>query len=235
MSLTSRAHIAVLTLATLMGCATTPTPVPSPGTGLSCEPLDYKGPFPEAASPETWNPEPCPRGFVSLRFVVDGGHVYAIGVRVNEREAGTPFVVGPMTDLKSDLPTEEAVKAGMASKDWHAFYGKLFKACGGSRPLALVCPRGDCPITPEIPPPPGVLGMTASYGPGAIASLQPAPTGQAYAALDAAGPAPVATDAAMSVLANAQRTPEREKARRDLIADTVARAACAAKILTVPR
>ena len=90
-----------------------------------------------------------------------------------------------------------------------------------------MCPGPTCPKTPEIPPP-GLLGTTTSYGTGSISALEPGSTERAYAARADTGGA-LATDVVQGVLT---QSPE---ARRRLVADTVERAVCAAKVLTVPK
>lgn len=236
-----RAQVVLAVLAAaLAGCATAPAPMPPARTGgLSCGPLERKVEFPKRAeSPDAWDPEPCGRGFVSLRFVVVGEHVYAIGVSIHDgprEEPLKPFVVGPMPDLPSDMSKGDAVQMGRKKGDWHTFYQKLYRAYGHSRPLALVCPDRDCPITPESPPP-GLLGMTASYGSGSFAALEPIPIDRAYAARADVDGGRVATDA-VQVQTGPQaptQIPKQEPVSQALITDTVARAVCAAKILTVP-
>jgi hypothetical protein len=176
---------------------------------------------------EKWQPKRCER-VLSIRFVVDGDQICAIGVLVKDEFAYEPlFLVGPMANLRGPISEEEAAKAARAYPDWHAFYKKLFHSCGKSRPLALVCPGPDCPMTPEIPPP-GLLGMTTSYGSGSIAALEPGFTERAYASRATAG-GQIATDAVQGMLAQSK------DARRTLVVDTAARAVCAAKILTVPK
>jgi hypothetical protein len=225
-----RARVVLVGLAAgLVSCATAPTPAPNtPPSGLSCGAFEFKGPVPDLVSPDKWEAKRCSRGFLSVRYVVDGAQIYAIGVLVKDGfEFEPPFLVGPMDNLPDDTPTADAAKMARAYPMWQAFYSRLSKACGDSRPLSLVCPAGECPKTPEIPPP-GLLGTTTSYGTGSISALEPGSTERAYAARADTGGA-LATDVVQGVLT---QSPE---ARRRLVADTVERAVCAAKVLTVPK
>jgi len=202
--------------------------------GLSCEPFEYTGEFPKTVRPEAWVVGHCERGFVSLRFVAVGTSVYAIGVHVRDEKPDKVFAVGPMANLPDRMPEKEAAGEMLRKHpDWATFYGKLYKACGDSRPMALVCPGRDCPMTPEMPPP-GLLGMTASYGSGSFSALEPIPGDRAYAARADVDGGQTATDALQTAPGVSLHLSEQEKARRAMISDTVARAVCAAKILTVP-
>ncbi|HEY3585533.1 MAG TPA: hypothetical protein VGK85_00205, partial [Myxococcaceae bacterium] len=191
----------------LAGCATTG----QQGTGGSnlfgCEQIPFSEPVPKPTDPQNWHPEKGERGYVHVLFFVAGGQVYAIGVPVvgPAKGAERPFFVGPMKNLDAAFPPppSAAAKELQQYPDWHAFYRELFRAYGDSRPLALVCPGPDCPITPESPPP-GVLGATASFsttalGPGA--TLERSLGTIRFAALDAQAPAKTATDATLTALA----------------------------------
>jgi hypothetical protein len=221
-----RARVVLVGLAAgLVSCATAPTPAPNtPPSGLSCGAFEFRGEIPEVVSPEKWEPKQCPRGYLSLRYVADGEQIFAIGVLVKDGLAyEPPFFVGPMAKVPDETPWQQAAKASHSYSGWQPFYSKLFKACGDSRPLTLVCSGTDCPKTPEIPPP-GLLGTTASFGTGSITAVEPGSTERAYASR-ASGGGGLATDVVQGVLT---QSPD---ARRRLVVDTVERAVCAAKIL----
>jgi hypothetical protein len=210
----------------LVGCATT-EPRPT-GTGsntlFGCERISFSGAVPVPTDPRNWHPEKAERGYLHIRFFVSGGQVFAIGVPVAGSKVGQVFYVGPMQNLPSAFPAKEAQKELQRHEDWRIFYRELFRAFGDSRPLALVCPGPDCPVTPESPPP-GVLGFTATYSPGGSSALEPTLDGPRLAALDNQDGGKTATDAA----ASAQRlSPETERA---LFSDTVSRAVCVERIL----
>lgn len=225
--------VAVLALG---GCATTKNSteggqatVPPPALTFGCERVTFEGPIPNPQSPEEWTPEVAERGYLHIQFFVRRGGVYAFGVHVVGLRTGKPFYVGPMTDLKVMFPASEAnkmLRAGPKDRDWQAFYGKLFHAYGASRPMALVCPGPDCPVTPEGPPP-GGFGMTASYTSTPIAALGPSGDMPRLASLESPGSGMAATDASM-VLAQADTD---DSQLRALFSDTVTRALCVARII----
>jgi len=201
---------------------------PTRATGLSCGAFEFEGKIPDPIDPKKWKLEQRPRGFLSVRFVDDGKQIYAIGVLVkDESKYEPPFLVGPMPNIKGPIPPQQAFKEARRYPAWHAFYKQLFRAYGSSRPLHLVCRAADCPLTPEMPPP-GLLGATTSYGTGSLLALEPLSTERAYASR-ATPEGQIATDAIQGVLGQS------EDARRKLVIDTVERAVCAVKILTVPK
>jgi len=226
--------VALLGMVLLAGCATTGQPTPTP-TSLVCEPIAWDKPIPETLPPGKWNPGPRPRSYVHIRFVTDGQWVFAVGVPVLNGKAEDPFIVGPMQFIPDGLPeNEEAGHAALQKyADWRDFYGALFKAYRHSRPMGLVCPGKDCPITPEGPPP-QLFGMTASYSTGGSGALELPESLRAYASLAEAPVRSTATDALRPPAAPAQRSVEQERDRRTLVSDVVTRAVCAARVLAGP-
>ena len=228
-----RSSAAVLATAALAACATTGQPTPTP-TSLVCEPIVWDRPVPETLPPGKWSPAPRPRAYLHLRFVTDGQWVYAVGVPVSNGQAEEPFIVGPMQYVPDGFPeNEEAGHAALQKyEDWRAFYGALFKAYRHSRPMGLVCPGKDCPITPEGPPP-QLFGMTVSYGTSVSGALETPGSLRAYASLAEAPVTATATasDALRPPVAPSQRTAEQERDRRTLVSDVVTRAVCAARVL----
>ena len=211
----------------LTGCATTGGGPRTGGDLFGCEQIPFTDPIPPPTDPQQWHPDKAERGYLHVLFFVSGGQVFAIGVPVvNATKAERPFFVGPMKNLDSVFPAKEAPKELQRYPDWHAFYRELFRAYGDSRPLALVCPGPDCPITPESPPP-GVLGMTGAFLSGPIGALDPPLGPVRLAALDAGGLPKTATDAATGAT---QTNPQLQA----LFSDTVTRAVCVARILTPP-
>ena len=213
----------------LVGCATT-----NQRTGGSdlfgCEQIPFSEPVPAPTDPQQWHPEKGERGYLHVLFFIAGGQVYAIGVPVvTPAKAERPFFVGPMKNLDGVFPPREASKELQRYPDWHAFYREVFRAYGDSRPLALVCPGPDCPITPEQPPP-GILGATAAFSPIPFVALDPSPGAVRLAALQGSDPAKTATDA--TTFAAQGRSPETERRLQALFSDTVTRAVCVARILT---
>lgn len=221
----------------LAGCATTGQQRTGGSDLFGCEQIPFSEPVPKPTDPQNWHPEKGERGYVHLLFFVAGGKVYAIGVPVvtPARGAERPFFVGPMTNLDAAFkpPPSAAAKELQRYPDWHAFYRELFRAYGDSRPLALVCPGPDCPITPESPPP-GVLGATVSFS---STTLPPIGARERslgtvrLAALDAQAPAKTASDATGAATATSTDT---ERQLQALFSDTVTRAVCVARILAPP-
>jgi len=221
----------------LAGCATTGQQRTGGGDLFGCEQIPFSEPVPKPTDPLEWHPEKGERGYVHILFFVAGGEVYAIGVPVvaPARAAERPFFVGPMKNLDAAFqpPPSAAGKALQQYPDWHAFYRELFRAYGDSRPLALVCPGPDCPLTPESPPP-GVLGTTASFSTTALppnGALGPSLGTVRLAALGAQTPANTATDATLAAVAT---SPEMQRQLQALFSDTVTRAVCVARILSPP-
>jgi hypothetical protein len=216
---------------TLVGCATTGGTRTSGGADLfGCEQIPFDGPGPRPVEPREWEPAKAERGYLHIRYFVAKGRVYAVGVPVNDFKSGTPFFVGPMTDIKEPFDPSQAPAMAKRYAEWAAFYKRLARAYGDSRPLALVCPGQDCPITPEGPPP-VVLGATSVYSTTPIVSLD-SPSDLRLAALDLQGGGATASDA--KLLAGPGWTEEVERTLRALFSDTVTRAVCAARILGAP-
>jgi hypothetical protein len=210
----------------LVGCATTSETRPPTGSDLfGCDRVPFDGPVPEPVRPERWEPQKSERGYLHIRFFVAKGSMYAIGVPVNSFKGETPFFVGPMADLPGPFDPKAAPEELKRHPDWAAFYHQLARAYGDSRPMALVCPGRDCPITPEGPPP-AVAGMTVSGSGSLFGSLDPS-SDQRLAALDQAAAA-TATDAPFAAQG---RSEDIERQLRELFSDTVTRAVCAARIL----
>ena len=234
-AMVSRSAAAVLAALAVSGCATTGQPAPTTtGTSpLSCEPIVYDKTV-ETTPAEKWNPAPKPRSYVHIRFVTDGGSVYAVVVPVVKLEPVDLAVVGPMDNLPLEIPeNEEAVRAALEKYPrWRAFYAALFKGYRRWRPLGFACPGRDCPTTPEGPPP-AFYGMTTSYGTSGSGSLEQPESSRALAELARSASSATATDALHA--SAAQTSPEQERDRRTLISDVVTRAVCAAKILSGSR
>ncbi len=213
---------------TLVGCATTSETRPPGATSadlFGCERIPFDGQVPKPDEPGSWEPAKADRGYLHIRFFVSGGKVYAIGAPVADLKAGRPFFVGPMTNLPGPFDASVAPEMLKRYPDWLEFYKRFARAYGDSRPLALVCPGRDCPITPEGPPPP-TFGVTATYSPTPIASLDPSSDLPRLAALDLQGGGATASDARSAT----GQLPS-EETLRALFSDTVSRAVCAARIL----
>jgi hypothetical protein len=230
---TQRYTMGVVVALGLLGCATPGKPPPGGERVFRCEQQAFTGPV-TPTPPGSWDPPSTqPRGYVHIQFFVHEGRVYAFGVPVNEVRAGQAFFVGPMQDLQAAFPPGEAAKELQRYPDWHAFYRALFRAFGNSRPLALVCPGPDCPTTPEHPPP-GVLGMTATYSTQITGSLDTSSDLPRLAALDDQGAGTTATDAAPAPGTAAPapfQSSDQQRELRAFFSDTVTRAVCAARIL----
>ena len=231
-----RCTVTVAIAVGLTGCAHTEQPPPSVTTGgenlITCERISFKDPLPPLQNPTSWHPKKAERGVVHIRYFVARGQIYAIGFPVVDLSAGTPFFVGPMTDIPAPFSPEKARELCKRSSDWCAFYSGLFHGYGDSRPIPLVCPGPDCPTTPEGPPP-GGYGMTVSLGLNPpIVELGPSLDMPRFASLDAQGGANSATDAA--ALAAENRSPEVEQKLRELFSDTLSRAVCVARVVTPP-
>jgi len=225
-----RVAVGILLGLGLAGCATTDHQRTGGGDLFGCEQIPFSDPVPGPTDPRQWHPQKGERGYLHVLFFVAGGQVYAIGVPVvNPARAERPFFVGPMKNLDATFSASEASKELQRYPDWHAFYRELFRAYGDSRPLALVCPGPDCPITPESPPP-GVLGATSAFSAAAFSSLDPTVDAVRLAAAQSTAKGDTATDAA--AFATQGRSPEMERRLQALFSDTVTRAVCVARILT---
>ena len=211
----------------LVGCATTGETRPPPtGSDLfGCDRIPFDGPVPEPVPPDKWEPERSERGYLHVRFFVAKGKIYAIGVPVKDFKEERPFFVGPMTDIPTPFDPKLAHELLSRYPDWAAFYHHLAHAYGDSRPMGLVCPGRDCPMTPEGPPPP-IAGMTVAYSGSPFSSLDPS-TDQRLAALSQAAAA-TATDAPFAAQG---RSEDIERQLRELFSDTVSRSVCAARVL----